>query len=252
MISFFFSFVLRKIYLPKNQVLSLLYEVLATSLTLIALYQAGLSYRFQFHEGSVFNFLIIGEIALVLPLGFAERLINNFQAFYNHQFFHTLSYVKIDPSISLLKISLKEMIFPLIRITILLVFSFALFALDLNPQSLLFFVVIQFLAMTLFSLLASVAIELYLWSNRGLRFYHTLNSIAAILGGAYFPAENFPTVIKNISQFFPHSMVLSSSRLVFAGNSSIGILIIYMLSWICALSIAYKLLKARPYRLQNI
>lgn len=252
MISFIVNLILRKIYLPKNQIVMLAYEFFATSITIVVLYQAGLSYKFNYGEGNVFSFLVVGEIALILPLTLAERIIEKFQIIFNQQFFHTLSFVKIDPYKFLLRAALKEMLFPLLRLSLLLSFSFSMFAINVSMDSLFLFLCIQLLASLLFYFLGSIAIEIFLWSKKGLRFYHTLNTIAALLGGAYFPADNFPVAIKKMAQFLPHTLVLTSSRTIFSGNSSIGIYFLGMGLWISALFIAHKYLKNRPNRLQNI
>ncbi len=252
MISFIVNHILRKIFLPRNQIVMLAYELFATTITIVVLYQAGLSYKFNYGEGNVFSFLVVGEIALILPLTLAERIIEKFQNIFNQQFFQTLSFVKIDPYKYLLKASLKEMLFPLLRLSLLLSFSFSMFAINVSMESLFLFLCIQFMAIFLFYFLGSIAIEIFLWSKKGLRFYHTLNTIAALLGGAYFPADNFPIAIKEMAQFLPHSLVLTSSRAIFSGVSSVGIYFLGLGFWISALFVVHKCLKNRPYRLQNI
>lgn len=252
MISFIVNHILRKIFLPRNQIVMLAYEFFATTITIVVLYQAGLSYKFNYGEGNVFSFLVVGEIALILPLTLAERVIEKFQTIFNQQFFHTLSFVKIDPYKFLLKTSIKEMLFPLLRLSLLLSFSFSLFAINVSIESLFLFFCIQLLSLFLFCFLGLIAIEIFLWSKKGLRFYHTLNTVAALLGGAYFPADNFPIAIKEMAQYLPHSLILSSSRAIFSGVSSIGIYFLGLGFWILALFVVHKCLKNRPYRLQNI
>jgi ABC-type multidrug transport system permease subunit len=211
----------KKIFTQKTVLLKLTFEALSIFFTIAVIYYASESFilKTNIENMSLFIFLIVGEIALVLPMSFAERLLAHFLEIRNQQFYQTLIGLKISPNRFVFSKAMVDTIFPLARVIFILVFSTAFLGFHFSLSSFIFFSMLQFFAIILFSLIALITSLIYLKFNRGIGLFYTLQSFAAIVGGVYFPVKIFPSYLKNISILLPQTQILQAARLIFQDQS---------------------------------
>ena len=163
---------------------------------------------------TVFTFLLIGEVALVLPMSLAERWINIFISLKNQQFYQTLIGIGISPYRYIFSQVMIDLLFPFIRIIFILIGASVYVPFSLNPISFLYFFSLEVVAMAIFLLMAMIATFCYL------KFY-TFQTVSSIIGGAYFPTSVFPDAIKSLSSCLPQTQVLTIARQIF-NSVSVG------------------------------
>lgn len=223
MISLLFTFFLRKIFSEKTILAKIVLECISILLTLFVIYFASESFLVrnqESHSTSLFTFLLVGEIALLLPAYFSERLVTYFVEIKSNHFYQTLIGLGVSPMRYLLIKALAECLFPLIRIIFILLFSVYYLNFYVDFNSFFQFLILQFFSMIIYMSMALIAIVIYLQINRGINLFYTFQSIATILGGAYFSPEIFPNYLKELSSFLPQTQILYKARLIF-GNQSI-------------------------------
>ncbi|MFA6236655.1 MAG: ABC transporter permease [Bacteriovorax sp.] len=207
-------------------------------LTIAVIYYASESFNLKgstLYEGfsSLFSFLLVGEIALVIPMNFAERLISHFLEIRNQQFYQTLIGLRISTNKFIFSEALVDVIFPFSRVLFILFYSSIFLNFSLTFTSVVTFILVQIFAVIVFAMMALIATLIYLKFNRGLSLFYSFQSVAAIIGGAYFPIQVFPTYLKNISIFLPQTQVLHASRLILNGQllefSSLATLFIWLI-----------------------
>lgn len=220
MISFGFTFFLGKIFKNKSLFGKIIFELLSIFFTIALIYYAGQSFAFKGNdnslgESSLFVFLIVGEISLVMPMSFAERIISYFQEIRSQQFYQTLLGLHISPTQFILSRAMVDVIFPFFRIVTIIVFCALFLNFNITFLSFLAFCGLQFLAICLFIFMALITNLIYLKFNRGIGLFYSAQSFAAILGGLYFPIKIFPGYIKNMSVVLPQTQILKASRQIF-------------------------------------
>ena len=217
MISVIFILFVKKLFSIKSIFFKILLELFAIFFTLSVVYYASKSFSLKAPNGDIplFVFLIVGEIALVLPMSFSERIISNFIEIKNQYFYQTLVGLRISPYRFIFTRTVPDMIFPLIRVIVILGYSFLFLNLNLSIISFFYFLILQAVSAAMFSTMAMSTTLLYLKFNRGVGFLYTLQSFSMILGGAYFPISIFPVYLKNISTLLPQTQILLGARLIF-------------------------------------
>lgn len=201
----------------------LLSEIFSIVLTLAILHYASESFGFKKSElfkdqASVFIFLLVGEISLILPLSVASRWLNHYLNLVNQQFYQTLIGLKINYTEYIFSQVLIDLLFPIIRIIIIIAISIFLFNLELTLNNLLLFLLIQIMAIFIFYNLAAIAGAIYSLFHRGFSIFHTLQTVFSILGGAYFPTAVFPSSLKSFSSMLPQTQILQMSRNLFSNG----------------------------------
>lgn len=165
---------------------------------------------------SYFEFLLIGEIALLLPLSFLELLIQNFVEFKNTGFLDTIEGNGMNSKKILFLQVFPQMNFPFIRLVMIYLLGILLFGLQIKIQSLILFMLFQVLGLVLIASLAMLMIHFYDLSGKGLKIFYSINSLLAVIGGAYFPTHLLPPLVqKYLLWFFPQTIILQLSRLSF-------------------------------------
>ncbi len=247
MISIGIIFFLKKILDNKSILVKIIYELISIVLTLALLYYAGQSFSLKGNEdSSLFIFLIVGEISLILPMVFAERIISYFQEMRNVHFYQTLLGLQISPTQFILSKVLVDALFPFLRICSILLACFVFFNFYFLFTNLLFFFLLQVLSVALFTCMALSTNMFYLKFGRGIALFHTLQSFAAIAGGLYFPTTIFPKYFKNISDYIPQTQILKISRAIFQSQkidlNSVAILLFWLVFFISITLILQKYL----------
>lgn len=219
MISFVFNFFIKKLFWGKSLLWKIFFETLSVFFTLTIIFYASESFVLKSavqnsESHSLFVFLLVGEIALVLPMSFAERMIAHFVEIRSTQFYQTLLGLRISPLRFVFSKSLVDLLFPLIRLNLILAFSFFALNFQFSILGIVAFYILELFALVIFGLMASVTTFLYLKFNKGIGLFYTLQTFAAIVGGAYFPISVFPGLLKNFSSFLPQTQILKGARLL--------------------------------------
>ncbi|HXH76825.1 MAG TPA: ABC transporter permease [Bacteriovoracaceae bacterium] len=247
MITFVFGLFFRKIFTRKSLLAKLIFEIISLTLTVAVIFYASESFELKTglenrEKLSLFVFLLVGEIALIFPMSFSERLLAHFLEIRHQQFYFTLVGLKISPTRFVFGKALADSIFPLVRVMVILGICTLFLGLQLSFLNLLIFFGLQILATCLFSIMALITCLCYLKFNRGVGLFHTLQSFAAIIGGVYFPNQIFPSSIKNFSDMLPQTQILHASRLVFSDQSVSSKSYLVILSWILLLAGIWSIL----------
>lgn len=222
MISFLLRFFFQKAFRTKSFAGKLALELVSVFLTLVIIFYASRSFNFNIgsDEGvSLFVFLLAGEISLILPVGVSEKLLNHFTDIVHSQFYQTLLGLRLSPLIYILGKTLSDSVMLLFRIGAILVLSSFFLEFKLTPLMLLLFLTSQFFAAVIFLLMGLIAVQFYRVFKRGLVFFYSFQSLAAILGGVYFPVSVFPSSLKAISWLLPQTLILHVSRRIFSGSA---------------------------------
>jgi ABC-type multidrug transport system permease subunit len=190
---------------------------------------------------SLLIFLLVGEISLILPMSFSEKFLTNFVEIKNQHFYQTLLGLKISPLRYVLAKTLSDSLFSLVRVLLIVSISSVIFKLNLSLTTLLFFSLVQLLGVFLFLLLAIVTSLIYLKFNKGVGLFNSLGSVAAVLGGAYFPTSALPMFLRNISSALPQTQIIYSSRQIFSGQTVPIVNLMIIASWILGLAFFTKL-----------
>jgi len=223
MISTILGLFFKRIFSFKTLFWKIIFESFTILLTVAIIYYASESFVLKAslenkESLSLFVFLLVGEIALVLPMSFAERLLAHFLEIRNQHFYQTLVGLKISPIRFILSRALVDAIFPFSRVVIILVFCNLFLAFNFSLFSLVAFFILQFFAIIVFAMMALITTLLYLKFNKGIGLFYTAQSFAAILSGVYFPVSIFPSYLKNISVVLPQTHILQTARLQFQGQ----------------------------------
>ncbi|MBY0516478.1 MAG: hypothetical protein K2P81_06195 [Bacteriovoracaceae bacterium] len=201
----------------QNRALLLLGEAFSICLTLYLFKMTSQlvpSDKLQNTSRNYFEFLLIGEVALLLPLAYFENSIRIFLAFISSGFIVTLKSSQIDPYRIIRKLALNEMVRPLLRM--ICIFLGGFFLLETQVPHLFYVNFVLSQALTLMSMITVTELVLSFYScyNRGLKVFYSINSVLALIGGAYFPVSYMAPFIKDYAVWlFPQTLALLFARL---------------------------------------
>jgi hypothetical protein len=223
MISSLINIFLKKIFFSQSIFLKVLGEIIAISLTVVLIYFASESFEINSKikdemNSSIFSFLLVGEISLVLGMSLASVWLNTFIELRNQQFYQTLIGLGLSPQRFSFSRAISDSIFPLIRIIVIILLGFSFKKINLNIYTFGSFMFLQVISIFIYALFAMITSLIYLKFNRGIGLYYSLQTVSAILGGAYFPISVFPFEIKNIAEFLPQTQILKISREIFSNQ----------------------------------
>jgi ABC-type polysaccharide/polyol phosphate export permease len=217
-------------------------------LTISVIYYASESFTFKdlpasSEKRTLFSFLLVGEISLILPMSFAERFLSIFLEMRNLQFYQTLLGLKISPYYYIFSKTVVELLLPLSRMILIIILCAYFMNFPVGLLKIATYVLLQLFAMIIFGLMALIASIIYLKFNRGIGLFYSLQSFAAIIGGVYFPISIFPAGLKAFSLFLPHTQVLFASRLIFGDHNLPMNCLLYFLAVPAILLIVFWALK---------
>ena len=257
MITLVFNLFFRKLFSAKAVVWKLIFEGVSLLVTLAVIYFASESFSLKVNLGnkegiSLFVFLLVGEIALIVPMNFAERFLTHFLEIKNQQFLLTLVGLRISPKRFVLSRTLPDMFFPISRVFFILIFSYLFLNFHFTLLDFLNFFILEILTTILFGYMALITTMIYSRFNRGIGLFYTLQSFAAILGGAYFPINVFPSYIKNISIFLPQTQILKIARAIFQSQTWALNSVVILITWMLVLLSICKVLESYTIRRQKL
>jgi ABC-type multidrug transport system permease subunit len=199
-------------------------EVFNVLMTFSLLYYAGqaLELRSNHSESlNYFTFIFMGEISLIIPMCFADKLLSIFLNFYQQGMFATLLSFQINPFMTILKKGISEMIFPVLRVLLLCAFAISTTDFSFNGNDFLVFVISQIVGSFIYLILAFCSMYLYWNFQRGIKFFYTFQSVTAILGGQFFPLDVLPVKLSSIVFYLPTALMLNISRAAPNGLNSL-------------------------------
>lgn len=165
---------------------------------------------------SYFHFLLIGELALILPVSLLENIIRNFLEFFQSHFTATLEGNQINSFKLILSKSITELVLPFLRVCLMFLFSKLIFKVPLPMDSIFLFILVQILGIASMAIMGFLTTHIYLCYKRGLKLIYTLNSFLVVMGGAYFPVSFLPAFIRDyLIWLFPQSIIIQLSRMSF-------------------------------------
>lgn len=165
---------------------------------------------------SYFHFLLIGELALILPVSLLENVIRNFLDFFQSHFTATLEGNQINAFRLILSKSITELALPILRVFLMFIFSTIIFKVPLALDAILLFSIVQLMGMIAMAVMGYLTIYFYRSFQRGLKLIYTFNSLLVVMGGAYFPVSFLPVFIRDyLVWLFPQSIILQLSRMAF-------------------------------------
>lgn len=237
-----FVILLHRMFSQRSIIAKLIFEIFSVFLTLVIIYYASESFSFKSAPEvktslTLFTFLLVGEVSLIMPLSSAERWLSHFSNLRNQQFYQTLLGLRISPLRFVLSHVLMDLIFPFFRILFILLGGYFLSQLQLTMVSVSFFLAMQFYAIIIFLLMAATASFIYLKYNRGFGFFYTFQTVSTIVGGAYFPISIFPAGLKNFSTYLPQTQILEVSRSIFSARPILSEAYLVLAGWGVFLSV---------------
>ncbi len=253
MISFLMTIFFRQELKSKHFIVYLFYELVNVFLTFSLIYLAGKSLTFSSIQkangaNDYLHFLFFGEIALILPLGFGDKFINQYTNLKSNGFFQTILSFGHDPIWFIIKKSLVESYMLLVRVFALLIIGLYLLNFNFTFSQIFIFILTQFLGLVCFFIFAAIFIFIHWEFNRGLKLFYSLQTIFSVFSGQFFPRDVLPFELSNIIKFFPHSLILDQSRSLSFSSGNI----MFLLGWTIFLGLSlYVFRKASIYRLKR-
>lgn len=221
MISSIVNIFLQKMFKTKHLFIRLFAEFFSIFVTVSLIYYASEALSIKGSEQhSLFEFLLIGEISLVLGISFSERWLSTFVDLKNQHFYHTLLGVGLSPWRFSFSKTLADMFFPLLRVIIILIVGAILKNISLSFFTIFQFLLLQVFAIIIYFLFALIAALLYLKFNRGFSLFYAIQSVSVIIAGAYFPLDVLPHGVKSLALVLPQTNILLISRAVFSGKGA--------------------------------
>jgi len=171
---------------------------------------------------SYFNYLIIGEIILLLPTYFIQQFSGQVKLSLHNGTFETLLHLPISPLKSIMSLGSLGLMSELIRSIMTIILAIVFFNFSIPSSSLVYLLVIQSLAILCFLGIGLIAVSLLIITGRGQVVVNYFCLFGGFFSGAYFPLEVFPSYIAKWGHLIsPFSTVLIYSRqLILAPNSS--------------------------------
>lgn len=153
-------------------------------------------------EGSYFNFVIVGELAVMLPLGIVSALLFSARDGIQNgllEFYMTLPGKKFTP---LFTISLGPILRQLIYVVVFIFTAFALFGFRLSLEQFGWILLVQALALPGFLALGLIFTAFFLRYGRGASSFDFFLKAGMILSGVYFPTTVFPEIVQKLGILF--------------------------------------------------
>lgn len=219
MISSIFILFFKKIFVSRTIYLKIISEVLSIILTLTLIYYASEAFEMKPENNeSLFTFLLVGEVSLILGMSLSERWLNIFIDLKNQQFYQTLLGLGLSPDKFAFSRVLVDFIFPVFRVLCILTIGFMINDLHLTMSNIFLFIIVQILSLIIYFSMALITSRVYLKFNRGIGIFYTLQTVSSIIAGSYFPISVFPEGLKNFSLFLPQTQILLISRSLFSAE----------------------------------
>lgn len=178
-----------------------------------------------------FEFIVMGEIVLALPLFFLEGAYRKVKQSLMDGVWDTLNYLNINRLKSILFLILTALPKELVRIFVTVLFSYLFFDFNLSLKFVGVILCYVILTLPIFFGLGLIFCSLLLKTGRGqaaIGYFLTLMSIGA---GGFFPLSVLPEKFVSFLYFFPYTLVLEESRLYLAKGEVTAISGFFSVFW---------------------
>jgi ABC-type polysaccharide/polyol phosphate export permease len=201
---------------------SYLFEILAAGMSLTIYhftseaFNSSVNDSLSLYEMNYFEFIVVGEVLLALPLFFLEGTFRKVKQSLVEGVWETMSYLNIDSVKAVFYLVLSAVPKEIFKISIVVGLSYLFFDFNVSPLFFLIsFIVIILISPIFFSLglLFSLILLRYGRGQSLIGYFLTVMSIGA---GSFFPISVLPQVVRDIFLFFPYTRALESSRIYIA------------------------------------
>ncbi len=183
-----------------------------------AAFDNGLSKEANPFEGRYFDYVVFGEIFMMLPLYFLDAPYQKLKSSIMEGTFLVYIGLPIGLNKLILIFSSWNLVQTLKRVLLTLLFSITIFGLNFEIISLVKIVLLQIVSIFVFLGLGLCLSCLLLFFGRGAGAIGYLNTFVAISAGSFFPLSVLPEWLASAFRAFsPFTLMLESSRLLNRG-----------------------------------
>jgi len=169
--------------------------------------------------GDYFSYLVIGEIALILPLAICHSFILAIRVFAYEALLDELLLSPRSPLLNFSLFSLAILARAVLQVVLTILLAQIFFGFSFKWAQLGGFLILQSAAVPMFLALAWFAGSVFLKFGRGEGMLNHLLEILTVFAGAYFPLTVLPSAIrKALESLSPFARFLEAVRQVFAGD----------------------------------
>lgn len=241
-----------------NFIINIIIELISLTFSLYIFYVTGQLVdkgNIQDIGPNYFNFLLIGEISLIIIVSYFQFTTDEYLKFRSTHFLETIENSDLNYLHVIRQMSIPKLISPVFRIFAIILIAKIYFQFQFSLSQLISFFIIQALSFLSIIPFIRMIISIHIIFNRGFKLFYTLNSILTFLGGAYFPIRFLPLYVQNyIVWLFPQGIIIKISRSIFEENNNFfSIQLLYfcayiLVIWIIEIYLRKKLNKIKLTR----
>jgi ABC-type uncharacterized transport system permease subunit len=173
--------------------------------------------------GSYFDYLIIGEVFLILPTYFVQQFCEQIKYSMINQTLDTLLDLPIPPFKSIFTIGLLGLSSTISHIFIMLAMSLIFFNFSLPLHALLPLIIIQIISLMSFIGLGFIGVSLLMITGRGQGVINYFCLFGSFFSGAFFPLSVLPSFFSNWAHYFsPFSTLMIYTRQIILEPTNTG------------------------------
>lgn len=167
------------------------------------------------HGSDYFTFIVVGEMALAIPLALLTSNVQEFRYFYMTGTLEPLTASGNPFERTLIMSVLTSGALVLIDVLTTLVLSVTLFELDVIPGNVIWALCLQLASYPLFLTFGMFAGAMFIYFGRGAGVITAAAGLVNLFSGVYFPTSVFPEpVYKILSVFSPYNLLIEQTRQV--------------------------------------
>lgn len=187
-----------------------------------------------------FDFIVIAELALYVPLYLIESPMRNLKEQIDSRILNTMITLKWSPLIILVSSAYNDFLRVIWRLVLSLIILFIFFETSLNIDHIKSAFILLILNIPFAMSIGILLCAIYLYFGRGQFLVGQVNVFLSVLSGAFFPITVFPEALnKFVSNYLPFASYLTSLR-----NADISDLrFTSTLVWLFLLIIIYEFFK---------
>jgi ABC-2 type transport system permease protein len=191
-------------------------EGLAIVIELMIYWYTSKAFSFDPKIGSYFEFVVMGELALLIPTRLIEGVLDPIRNSRNSDFIESIILSKFGLGRFLFTNAFSGVFRELIRIVLYFVILLCFFQVNISTSGVIGFLMIQIFYMPMFLLMGLVLGSILIFFGRGYGAMNKVLLLFVVLSGAYFPQTVLPETLQVlVSKFVPYSAIVSNSRMVF-------------------------------------
>jgi ABC-type polysaccharide/polyol phosphate export permease len=198
----------------------------------------------SFYDMNYFEFIVVGEVLLSLPLFFLEGTFRKVKQSLVEGVWETMSYLNIDSVKAVFYLVLSAVPKELFKISIVISLSYLFFDFSVDPLKFFISFMIILLISPIFFSLGLLFSLILLRFGRGQSMIGYFLTVMSIGAGSFFPISVLPTALRQIFMYFPYTSALESSRLYMAQSRVLEITYAYkFMPWFVLFPISVLIFK---------